>query len=156
MDIIWIWSLTISLDELNHSYKLDFKIRTLEPFIIYYFFIHSNETREETICRLHMVGLSPSHIRDLTHIRYQKVIKTNEYFKTNGSIPPATKRGRPTIGSNDILSRIMCLAILTNYFSSINMALQKLLVISNKEIQYPNVISGNILVIQWKGDYLSI
>ena len=52
-----------------------------------------------------MVGLSPSHIRDLTHIRYQKVIKTN------GSIPPPTKRGRPTIASNDILSRIMCLTI---------------------------------------------
>lgn len=71
----------------------------------------STETREEAICRLYIAGVSASHIRDLTHIRYQKVISVIKYYQANHSIPPPTKRGRPSIISNDILSKISFLTV---------------------------------------------
>ena len=73
--------------------------------------MQSTETREEAICRLHIAGVSPSHIRDITHIRYQKVISVINYYDTNHSVPPSTQRGRPPIVTNDILSKITYLTI---------------------------------------------
>ena len=73
--------------------------------------MQSNETREEAICRLHIAGVSPSHIRDITHIRYQKVISVINYYETNHTVPPPTQRGCPTIVTNDILSKIAYLTV---------------------------------------------
>ena len=73
--------------------------------------MQSTETREEAICRLHIAGVSPSHIRDITHIRYQKVISVINYYDTNHSVPPSTQRGRHPIVTNDILSKITYLTI---------------------------------------------
>ena len=79
--------------------------------------MQSGETREEAVCRLHVWGVSASHIRDLTSIRYQRVVEIINYYETNHSVPPPTKRGRRSIITNDILTKITALTI-ANRFSS--------------------------------------
>ena len=77
--------------------------------------MQSGETREEAVCRLHVRGVSASHIRDLTRIRYQRVVEIINYYETNHSVPPPTKRGRRSIITNDILTKITALTIANRF-----------------------------------------
>ena len=52
----------------------------------------SLETREEAICRLHMLGHSIATIRKATGIRYERVIKTINFYKQNRVPPPSVKK----------------------------------------------------------------
>ena len=95
---------------INGDFSQFFKCLFSQSFFIF-FLMFSSETREEAICRLHILGHSIAAIRKATGIRYERVIKTINFYEQNRVLPPSAKNGRPKKISNDALNRITVLTL---------------------------------------------